>query len=93
MKCPRCGSDKVNKSIDTNGDISFIVECNNCGFNKTVLVNIDLLDTLFTVTHYDWYNNSFVYTWIWSYEDQVKYNDALNYYIKEDEMQYKAWEE
>lgn len=95
MKCPRCGSDKVSKDINTDGDIFFTTECSNCGFNKTVSVDIDLVNSLFAVTHYDWYNNSSVYAWAWSHAgiDRVKYNDALNYYTIEDEMQYKAWEE
>lgn len=94
MKCPRCGSDKVSKDIDTDGDIFFTTECSNCGFNKTVSINVNLINSLFAVTHYDWYDNSsmdtWVYTWAWSHVDRVKYNDALNCYTEED---VKAWEE
>lgn len=99
MQCPKCKNYDINKSLDCDGDsVYFVTECKTCGFNKGVRLDINILNSIFSITHYDWYDirpqneDPEVYTWIWSHNDVVGYNNGLNYYTKDDVNYYRYFE-
>ena len=60
--CPNCKSQNVDMAVEAiEGEITFWAECKDCGFDKYVKIEENMLISLLNVTHYDWVQNANVY--------------------------------